>query len=199
MCYLNYYCIIIVLFIAIPFYDCPKQMTPWLKLLATLNLSGSFSSNENYTFLHFMYSLTCRYTVVTPPSRCFAFSLNIFSQINVVNTIYSLNVFHRRLTWKLASPWSPRQKAYGIPRLDVGLFKKISFVADTRLWYSHVLFSKIIFTEEPYFCDFPSIKETYRSKMLLLGYKQTSLQLHYLNVTTTSIVSFSQLLATTFF
>lgn len=125
------------------------------------------------------------------------FALIFVSQINVINTFYS--VFHHRLTWRLASPWSPCQKAYGILQLDLGLFRKISFVADPRLRYLPVMFSKIIFTDEPHFCDFPSIKEISTCKMPLVGYKQTTVRSHYLNVTTNSIVSFSYLLATTFF
>ena len=54
-------------------------------------------------------------------------------------------------------PGFPRQKANGFFPLDFALLQKISSVANKSWWYLHVLFSKILFTNEHYFYDFWSV------------------------------------------
>ena len=66
--------------------------------------------------------------------------------------------FYYDLTRKFELPWFPQQKSYEIIELDFGLLPKTISVTNTSLWYLHVLFSKIIFTDEYNFCDFQSVK-----------------------------------------
>ena len=60
-------------------------------------------------------------------------------------------------------PGFPWQQANGFFPLDFGLLQKISFVANASLWYSYILLSKIIFTNEHDFYDFWSVNVIARS------------------------------------
>ena len=53
-----------------------------------------------------------------------------------------------RPTRKLASHWFPRQKAN--EDCSIGFW----IISENKLWYLHVLFSKIISTNEHHFYDF---------------------------------------------
>ena len=106
----------------------------------------------------------CRQIVHTAPL--------IDNHIKLINRLNSIEMAY--FCWptrKLASPWFPQQKANGIFPLGFGLLQKIRSVANTHLWYLHVLFSKIIFTNEHHFYDFWSVNAITRSKKLTLGYK----------------------------
>lgn len=54
-------------------------------------------------------------------------------------------------TWKLALPGFPRQEACGIFHLVTDYCTKIRSVANTSWWYLHIVFGKIILTDEHQF------------------------------------------------
>lgn len=62
----------------------------------------------------------------------------------------------------------------GILLIGFGIIAESKLCGNTSLWYLHILFNKIIFTDETHFCDFWSLNYITTGKKLMLGYKQVS-------------------------